>query len=325
MHRLRALVFVLIVLGSTATAQPASVADRVKTRGTVRCGSVERPGLAQQDGDGKWRGLEVDVCRAVAAAVLGSPDKFSYRTYETPKEFDAVREQQDDVFFLSGMEIRDQKLAGVLVPGPTVFIESHGVMVPATSRVRHVAELQGQGVCFVIGASSERSLSNYLEKTRKPWLRHPFSEEGEMTDAYNAQKCHAVAGEITTLASYRLNPGVNRLESRILPEPTTSFPLIAATGTGDGKWARAVAWTVTALISGERPETKWYAGGAGAMPVDAPEAGLDKGWQRRVLTAVGHYGDIFERNLGKGSAFQLERGLNANQIDGGLLLGPFLD
>ena len=316
---------VLLLLGLTADAEPASVAERVKARGSVRCGSVERPGLAQQDGNGRWHGLEVDVCRAIAAAVLGSPDKFAYQTYETPKEFDAVREQRDDVFFLSGLEIHEQKLAGSLLPGPTVYTESHGAMVPASSPVRHVADLAGEGVCFVIGTSSERSLSAYLEKAPKPWLRRPFSEEGEMVDAYNAQNCHAVAGELTTLASYRLNGGVNRLESRILPELTTSFPLIATTGTNDGKWAMIVAWTVAALISGERPETRWYAGGAGAMPIAAPEAGLDKEWQRRVLAAVGHYGDIFGRNLGKSSPYQLERGLNANQLDGGLLLGPFLD
>jgi general L-amino acid transport system substrate-binding protein len=314
-----------VALASAAGAQPASVAERVKARGAVRCGSVERPGLAQQDGKGRWHGLEVDVCRAVAAAVLGSPDKFVYRTYETPKDFDALRRQQDDVVFLSGSEINEQKLAGVLVPGPTVFVESHGVMVPASSPVRHVADLPGEGVCFVIGSSSERSLSAFLEKAPKPWFRRPFSEEGEMTDAYNARNCHAVAGEFTTLASYRLSPGVNRLESRILPEPTTSFPLIAATGTNDAKWALVVAWTVATLVSGERPETKWYGGGAGAMPVEAPEVSLDKGWQRRVLATVGHYGEIFERNVGKGSSLQLERGLNANQADGGLLLSPFLD
>lgn len=324
--RLRTLLATFFLfLGSTAGAQPASVAERVKARGSVRCGSVERPGLAQQDGNGRWHGLEVDVCRAVAAAVLGSPDRFVYRTYETPKDFDTVREQQDDVFFFSGLEIHEQKLAGRLVPGPTVFVESHGVMVPSTSPVRHVADLAGEGVCFVIGTSSERGLSAYLEKASKPWLRHPFSEEGEMIDAYNAQNCHAVASELTTLASYRLSRGVNRLESRILPESLTVFPLIAATGTGDGKWAGIVAWTIGTLISGERRETNWYAGGAGAMPIAAPELGLEKQWQRRVLAAVGTYGDIFERNLGKGSPFRLERSLNANQIDGGLILGPFLD
>jgi general L-amino acid transport system substrate-binding protein len=325
MHRLPLLVMFFLSFGSTADARPISVADRVKARGTVRCGSVERPGLAQEDGNGRWHGLEVDVCRAVAAAVLGSPERVAYRTYETPKDFDAVREQQDDVFFLSGLEIHEQKLAGRIVPGPTVFVESHAVIVPSSSLARHVNDLAADSVCFVIGSSAERSLAAYLDRAPKPWLRRPFSEEGEMVDAYNAQNCHAVAGELTTLASYRLNGGVNHLESRFLPEQTTAFPLIAATGTDDAKWTQIVAWTIGTLISGERPETNWYAGGAGAMPIAAPEAGLDKQWQRRVLAAVGHYGDIFERNLGKGSAFQLERGLNANQVDGGLILSPFLD
>jgi general L-amino acid transport system substrate-binding protein len=82
---------------------------------------------------------------------------------------------------------------------------------------------------------------------------------------------------------------------------------------------------VHTLVSAERPETRWYAGGVGAMPIAAPELGLDKEWQRRVLAAVGNYGDIFERHLGKGSPLRLDRGLNANQSHGGLLLSPFLD
>ena len=116
-----------------------------------------------------------------------------------------------------------------------------------------------------------------------------------MNDAYNVQSCHAIAGEITTLAATRLDPGVNHLSSRILPEPLAVFPVMAATGTDDAQWSSIVAWTVHTLVSAERPETRWYAGGAGAMPIAAPELGLDKEWQRRVLTAVGNYGDIFER------------------------------
>ena len=100
---------------------------------------------------------------------------------------------------------------------------------------------------------------------------------------------------------------------------------MAATGTTDAKWSAIVAWTVDMLISAERPETQRYAGGAGAMPVAAPELGLDKGWQSRVLAAVGNYGDIFEQNLGKGSRLKIDRGLNVNQFRGGLLLAPFLE
>jgi general L-amino acid transport system substrate-binding protein len=101
--------------------------------------------------------------------------------------------------------------------------------------------------------------------------------------------------------------------------------VLVSTGTDDGQWSAIVAWTVDTLVSAERPETRWYAGGAGAMPVEAKELGLEKEWQRRVLAAVGNYGDIFERNLGKSSPFKLERGPNANQYLGGLLLSPFLE
>ncbi len=146
-----------------------------------------------------------------------------------------------------------------------------------------------------------------------------------MNDAYNVQRCHAIAGEITTLAAARLDAGVHRLKSRIVPEPLSVFPVIAATGTSDGQWSAVVAWTVITLVSGERPETAWYAGGSRAMPVTAPELGLDAGWQRRVLASVGNYGDIFERHLGKNSRLKLERGLDAHQLRGGLLVSPFLE
>jgi general L-amino acid transport system substrate-binding protein len=100
---------------------------------------------------------------------------------------------------------------------------------------------------------------------------------------------------------------------------------MVATGTDDARWSAIVAWTVHTLINAERPETPWYAGGSGAMPIAAPELGLDKEWQRRVLAAGGNYGDIFEHHLGKDSPLKLDRGLNANQFRGGLLLSPFLE
>ena len=315
----------IVVCCSISVADAGSVLERVKEHRVVRCGSADRPGLAQPAGDDHWSGLNVDVCRAIATAVLGSPDLIEYHKYETPKEFDAVRGQEDDVFFLTGSEINDQKLSGKVVPGPAVFMESHAIMVPDSSTAQHVSDLAGKGITFLIGSGAERSLEAYFDSLHKSFLRRPFSEDGEMNDCYNAQHCNAVAGEITTLAATRLNSGVNQLSSRILPEPLAVFPIIAATGTNDAQWAAVVAWTLHALVSSERPEVKWYAGGVGAMPISAPELGLNVDWQRRVLGAVGSYGDIFERNLGKGSPLKLDRGFNANQINGGLMLSPFLE
>jgi general L-amino acid transport system substrate-binding protein len=325
MRKLLVLLTLLNFYSSISVAQAGSVVERVKAHGVVRCGSVERPGLAYTTKNGGWSGLNVDVCRAIASAVLKSPERIEYHEYETPKDFDAVRNQQDDVYFLTGSEINQQKLAGKLVPGPTVFVESDAVMVATTSAARHVSDLSKGSICFMIGSSVERSLENYFTTLHKNWLRRPFSEEGEMIDTYNVQNCSAIAGEMTNLAMVRLSPGVNQLSSRILPDPLTIFPIIAATGTNDAQWSAIVAWTVHTLVSGQRPETRWYAGGVGAMPISAPELGLDNDWQRRVLASVGNYGDIFERNLGKGSPLKLDPKLNANQVKGGLLLSPFLE
>ncbi|SPF34444.1 putative Extracellular solute-binding protein [Syntrophobacter sp. SbD1] len=319
------LLILLVVCYSISDAMAGAVADRVRTGAVVRCGSVERPGLAGIDSVGRWTGLEVDLCRAVAAAVLGSPEHIEYHKYETPLDFDAVRDQRDDIYFLTGSEIAEQKLAGKVLPGPTVFVESLNVMVAAKSAAHHVADLAGDSICFMIGSPAERSLNAYFYALHKNWFRRAFSEDGEMVDTYTAQNCHAIAGEITSLASTCLIPGVNRLSSRILPEALAYFPVMAATGTGDAQWSSIVAWTVHTLISAERPETRWHAGGAGAMPITAPELRLDKEWQHRVLKAVGNYGDIFNRNLGKDSPLKIDRGLNANQVHGGLLLSPFLE
>jgi general L-amino acid transport system substrate-binding protein len=325
MRFLLVLLIILTFFSSVSDALAGPVLDRIKARGFIRCGSAERPGLAYSNGHGRCIGLNVDICRAIAAAVLGSPDKIEYHLYKSAKDFDAVRRQQDDVYFLTGSEIVEQNLAGKVLPGPTVFVESHAVMVPSTSPAQHVGDLAGDSICFLIGSPEERSLENYFESLKKTWLRRPFSEEGEMADAYNAQNAHAIAGELTTLAFMRLDPGVKGMSSRILPEPLTAFPVIAATGTEDAQWSAIVAWTVHALVSAERPETRWYAGSIQAMPIAANELGLDKGWQRRVIAAVGNYGDIFVRNIGKNSPLKLDRGLNANQLNGGLFLSPFIE
>jgi general L-amino acid transport system substrate-binding protein len=308
-----------------SSASAGNVLARVKSNGFVRCGSVARPGLAGRGAHGRWTGLEVDVCRAVAAAVLDSPDAIQYHEYQTPKNFDAVRSQQDDLSFLTGTEINAQKLAGKVLPGPTVFIESHAVMVPDGAAAKHVGDLAGDSICYMIGSPVERSLAAYFDGLHQSYIHRAFSENGEMADAYIAQNCHAIAGERTDLAAIRLDPGINHLTSRILPEPLAVFPVMAVTGTGDAQWSAIVAWTVHTLISAGRPQSPWYAGGAGAMPITAPALGLDRGWQKRVLTAVGNYGDIYKRNVGKDSVLKIRRGPNANQVNGGLLLSPFLE
>jgi general L-amino acid transport system substrate-binding protein len=309
----------LLAAPATGAPEPSPVLTRVRARQVVRCGGVERPGLAQARAGGRASGLEVDVCRAVAAAVLGSPERVEFRLYGAPAAFEAVRSQADDVFFLTGAEIAEQELAGAVLPLTPVFMEAHAVMVPAASSRRSLPDLAGEGICFLIGGSAGRSLEAAFDRLHRTFFRHAYSEDGEMSDAYAARRCHAIAGEVTELARLRGEPGAKGLASRILPEPLSAFPVLAATGTRDGRWAALVAWTVHTLVSGERPETRWYAGGAGAMPLPGEALGLDPGWQRRVLGAVGSYGELYDRNLGKGSALGLDR------RQGGVLTSPYVD
>jgi general L-amino acid transport system substrate-binding protein len=308
-------------------AKAGTILDRVRARGIVACGGFERPGLAQIIPSIKaWQGIEVDLCRAIAVAVVGSADKISFRGYAAPVGERRVSEGPDAVSFLTGSEIHAGDLSGRIIPGPTIFVESHAVMVPVDSKEQHVADLPDDGsICFPSGTPIERSLPTYFESIGKSWQPFPFSEDGEMIDAYNVRRCHALVHELTQLAALRQDRGINNLESRVLPEPLTSYPVLAATSTADGEWSAIVAWTIATLMVADRPSGNWIVGGVNAMPAPLADLGLDKGWQARVVAVVGTYRDIFDRNVGAKSPLNLPPGLGAPQTAGGLLLSPVLE
>jgi len=322
-----ALVILSLVACMVERATAGGVLDRVQSRGSVQCAGFERPGLAAPDRDtGAWRGLEVDICRAVAAAVLGDPDKISFHGYADAADKARQIHGADDVVFLTGTEIQASRLGGRIVPGPAIFIESHALMVPAAAREQHVAEIaRNAGICFMSGSPLERSLPAFFDALRQRWRPVPFSEDGEMLDAYNVQRCHAVAGELTALAALRQQRGINNLESRILPEPLLTYPILATTSVQDGEWSAIVAWTVYTLIAADRPAGKWLTGGADAMSAPLAELGMRAGWQARVVKAVGTYRDVFERNLGAKSGLRLPAGLNAAPAAGGALASPVIE
>ncbi|HLH87666.1 MAG TPA: hypothetical protein VKX28_04340 [Xanthobacteraceae bacterium] len=332
MKRLAPAVAMLLLVGVTCAACERAVAgsvlDRVKARGSVECGGFARPGLAASDGN-TWKGLEVDICRAVAVAVLGSADKISFHVYAGAGEEELLAGMTDDIAFLTGTEIHDHRLSGRIIPGPAIFIESHALMIPAAAPERHVMDLSGDaGICFMSGSPLERSLPAFFDAHARRWRPVPFSEDGEMLDAYNVQRCHAVAGEATALAALRQERtarGANNLASRILPEPLLSYPILAATSIQDGAWSAIVAWTVYTLIAADRPPGKWLTGGADAMPAPLAELGPSPGWQARAIKAIGTYRDVFERNLGGGSALRLQPAPNAAPASGGQLFSPVIE
>jgi general L-amino acid transport system substrate-binding protein len=326
-----------ISAGSSVSAGP--ILDRVRHDGIVKCASFERPGLAIDVGEADaaaadsvgqdpdptpWHGLNVEICKAVATVVLGSPDKIEFHGLDAPDDMADLTKGDDDIAFLTGREMHMAGIAGRVVPGPIVYVESIAAMVPTSTGAQHLADIDGmKGVCFASGSTLEHVLPGYFARVKKPWRPVGFTEDGEMIDAYNVQQCGVLAGERTTLAMDALEGGVNGLKSTILPEPIAFYPVMATSGPEDGDWSALVAWVVYTLQAGNRPSTDWAVGGAASMPVAI--AGLDKDWQAKLLTRVGSYGAMLERTVGAKSALQLPAGLNQSRENGGVLVSPGLE
>ena len=314
----------ILAVASAAPAWAGSVLDRVRAEGIVHCGAGERPGFAWAAADGRIAGLAVDLCRAVAIAVLGSEGRVAFQLYGATRDYDAVRGGADDLFFLSGTEIVEEGLAPSVLQGPTVFVEALALMVPEASAASRLEDLAGASVCFMIGSGAQRALEAAADRQHVSFARLGFQESVEMLDAYDVQRCRAVAGEATQLAAMRLDSGVNHLASRILPQPLALYPVVAAVGTKDGQWAALIAWLVDALMLADAPRTAWRAPGADALPLPAAALGLREHWRDEVTAMLGTYGDMVRRNLGEESVLKLPPGPNA-PWPAGLLLPPYAE
>ena len=314
---------VMTALAATAFAGPTL--DRVKTSHAVHCGAAARPGLFAQDQNGAPRGLLADLCRAFGAAAAGPDVVVAMDAYEADATYDAVRSGRDDVFFLTGSEIVDQKLAGQILPGPVVFTQSSALMVAAASAAQRPEDLAGQPICFLQGDVSHRQLEAFFAARRLPFIRMGYQEESELYDAFDAQVCRAIAGEATTLAGVRLSGGANRRNARILAEPLARFPILAATGIRDGAWSALVSWTLATLVDADRPKQDWAAGGLDSLPLDSAASGLAAGWQKAALAARGSYAEMIRRNVGEASPLRLPAGPNALAEQGGTMAPPYAE
>ncbi len=316
---------VAAITGLLAAATPAAagpVLDRVKAAGIVRCAAEERPGFAETDAEapGPARGLAVDLCRAVAVAVLGPAGKADLTILDSVGGFDAVRAGAFDLIFAAGGTLAAERLADRLVPGPPAFIETTSVMVPEGSAMRAVGDLAGASVCFMIGTGAQRALEAALERDHVEVRRLGFGEDVELRDAYNVGRCTAVAGEATFLAEVRQDGGVHALKSRLLAAPLALDPVFLATGLDDGRWSAMADWTLLAFQLGSAPRSGWTGAGAAPLAAAATSLGAREGWYGEVVTAVGTYAEAWARNLGDGSDLKLSPGPNQPWPAGQLVL-----
>jgi general L-amino acid transport system substrate-binding protein len=306
---------VATLLALTMVPTPATagaVLDRVRAAGAVSCAAEERPGFAEvQDEDpGPPHGLAVDLCRAMAVAVLGPDGKASVTVLESARTFDDARAGRFDVTFLTGNALTAEHLAGRVALGAPAFVETVSVMVPQNSAVHALRDLGGASVCFMIGTGAQRGLEGALEREQVAVKRLGFGEDVELRDAYNVGRCQAVAGDATFLAEVRQDGGVHHLDSRLLETPLALDPVYLTTGLDDGRWTAMANGVLQALVLGSAPRSGFSGAGAEPLARALTPLGFRDGWYADTVKATGTYAALWARNLGDASDLGLAPGPN---------------
>lgn len=327
--------------GTSSTASSGSRLDVVKSRGTLVCG-VEGsiPGFSFVDSSGAYSGLDVDVCRAVAAAVFGTSEnideKIEFRNLDSTERFTALSGGEVDVLSRNTTWTSSRDAAGGngLEFAPTTFFDGQGMMVTVASGIQELTDLEGKSVCVETGTTTELNLADRMRELGVTYNEVKFQDSDATYAAYAEGRCEAVTSDRSQLAARRTNLPVP--DDNILLEVTMSKePLGPVTINNDSQWFDVVKWTTYGLIqaeefgitqatvqealSSENPEIRRFLGVEGDL---GAQLGLPSDFMVHVITATGNYGEIFERNVGTESPLAIERGLNNLWTEGGLMYAP---
>lgn len=320
---------------AAGTTAHAGTLDVIKERGEVRCGVSQGVlGFSVPDKNGVWGGFDVDFCRAVAAAVIGNPDKVAYVPLSTKDRFTAL--QSGEVDLLSRQTTwtlsRDTDL-GMSFVGVNYY-DGQAFMVSKEVGVTSVKDISGASVCTETGTTTEQNMADYFSANKIEYQVIAFEKPDQTIQAFNTGRCDVYSTDASALYAQRLT--LNDPDRFIvLPEVISKEPLGPAVRQGDEPWFKVVRWTLFALIEAEEMGitkdnvASLLESGTTAqkrfLGIDS-EAGkamnLDPKWAYNAVSAVGNYGEVFERHLGKDSPLKIDRGLNRLWSDGGLIYAP---
>ena len=306
--------------------------ERVRQRGFLVCGvSPGVVGFARVDDQGRYTGLDVDICRAMATAILGTPEKV--RFVEAASVEDFLRSTDIDVVSRRLSWTLPREGLGLLF-GPVMFYDGQGFLVSRRLRVKTLRQLSNARICVVPGAENEFNLNAYFQSHniafKKILLRSLEHAPGELS----AGRCDALTADVSELGSVRsMMRNSNNFE--ILQEQISKEPLAQLVREGDDQFFNILRWTVFAMIAAE--ELGVTSGNVtekadsddldvkrllGVVPGNGRALGLDEEWASNIIRAVGNYGEAFERNVGMQSPARLERGFNRLWTNGGLMYAP---
>jgi general L-amino acid transport system substrate-binding protein len=327
----------LIAAGIAAFAAdaPAQTLDQVKAKGFLQCGvSQGLPGFSNPDDKGTWTGLDVDLCRAVAAAIFNDPAKVRYSPLTAKDRFTALQSGEVDVLSRNTTWTMSRDTSLGLNFAGIIYFDGQGLMGRKALKVSSALELSGASVCTQTGTTTELNVADFFRSRNMKYEVVAFATADEALKAYESGRCDVFTSDVSQLYALKLKLAKPE-EHIILPEVISKEPLGPLVRHGDDRWLDVVKWTLYAMLNAEEygvtsknvdemtksanPEVKRLLGSEGNF---GEGIGLTNDWVVRIVKHVGNYGEAFDRNVGGGSKLGIDRGLNRLWSKGGLQYAP---
>jgi general L-amino acid transport system substrate-binding protein len=324
-----------VVLGVAASAASAQTLNTVKSRGALNCGANGTlAGFGLPDAQGRWTGLDVDFCRAMAAAIFNDANKVKFVPLTAKDRFTALQSGEVDVLARNTTWTSSRDTTLGLNFTAVNYYDGQGFMVRKALKVNSALELNDAAICVQQGTTTELNLADFFRANKMKLKTVTFATSTEAVKAYDAGRCDAYTTDASGLAGERLRLA-NANDHIVLPEIISKEPLGPVVRHGDDQWFDIVKWTHFAMVNAEElgvtranvdeqmksanPDVKRLLGAEGKH---GEALGLTNDWAYRIIKHVGNYGEVFERNVGQGSPLKIARGLNALWNKGGLQYAP---
>src|SRR6266850_5847705 len=320
-------------LGLAGAAQAGPTLDKVKQAGQISCGvGTGIAGFMAPDSQGRWTGFNVDICRALSAAIFGAADKVKYVPLTAQQRFTALQSGEVDLLSNNTTDTLQRDTALGLNFGPVVFYDGQGFMVPKKLGVKSSKELNGATICVQPGTTTELNLADYFRANKMDFKPVVIEKIDEIYAAFFSGRCDVMTGDASALAAQRIGRASNPDDYMILTERISKEPLAPVVRHGDEQWHNIADWVIYALMEAEErgitqknvdemakseaPDIKRM---LGVTPGMGKALNLDEKWAYNAIKAVGNYGEIFDKHLGLGSPLKIERGYNNLWTKGGLI------
>src|SRR3954463_1001635 len=329
----------LLLLGAALTFcfsahnAAAQTLKTVKDRGSLICGvSQGLPGFSTPDDKGNWTGLDVDFCRAIAAAIFNDPSKVKFTPLSAKDRFEPLKSGDIDV--LSRNTTWTSSRDALFNFAAVTYYDGQGFLVRKALKVNSALELNGASICTQTGTTTELNLADYFRANNMKYEVVAFGTADETVKAYESGRCDVFTTDVSQLYAEKLKLA-NANDHVVLPEVISKEPLGPLVRHGDDQWFDVVKWTLFAMLNAEelgissknvdealksnQPEIRRLLGVEGNF---GEQLGLSKDWVVRIVKQVGNYGEVFERNAGTGSNLGTSRGINRRWTKGGIQYAP---